>query len=266
VPAPWTQAFNVYFFTRNGVPFFRNVDLAAIEHVPLGSHPRYLGLRVRMLDPREDGLRSEAETDALYELQDQLERGLGDAYDAIYWGKTVGEGWTIFHFNVPPEPSIRGIPVPDPPAVADYPYQLHLAEDPDWTRYRDAYPNAFHENQIWNRTQQEELLEQGDRLAKRRRIDHTALFPSEETTDQARRALRRAGFRVGPTFRTDVPDDDKRFGLEFRRADRCDGTRPDEITAEILDCIEPCGGYYNGWGTFVKPHRGRSKPRLVSDL
>jgi hypothetical protein len=252
VPATWTPAFDFYFGTRNGVPFLESVDLAANDHIPLSSHPVRLRVRVRMHDPRDDGLRSPQETDALYEVDDRLRELLERECDAIYWGKTITDGWTYFSYQIPAGLEARDIGWPEDGIIAGYPTELSARSDPEWGGYRSAYPNTYQEHQMHNRAQQRELEEQGDCLAKRRRVNHLALFPSATSMEAAILLLKKAKFRIDDRFQTDVPDDAKRFGVEFHRTNRCDGRWPDAITAQILDCIEPSDGCYDGWGCFVK--------------
>lgn len=72
VAAPWTQHFDFYVAVDDGQPVSVVVDMAAIEHVPVASHPTVLLVRVPMKNPYPNGLRSDAEFDAMSAVEDVL--------------------------------------------------------------------------------------------------------------------------------------------------------------------------------------------------
>ena len=90
MPAPWSQAFDFYFCTLEGTVYSIGIDMAADDYAPLASHLVFALVRVAMNNPRDDGLRSAAESDALYELEDCVEKALGDDADGIRIGWRVG--------------------------------------------------------------------------------------------------------------------------------------------------------------------------------
>lgn len=100
-----------------------------------------------------------------------------------------------------------------------------------------------------NRALQTQLREMGDRLTKRRVIEHVALFPASASADIAARTLWSRRFTIDELK---GPDEAGSWALHFRRKDACDGDRPDAFTAEILDAIEPNDGVYDGWGCAVR--------------
>src|SRR5690348_5410852 len=101
--APWEQNFDFYEGTNGDARAIIRVDLAAAEHAPVASHPVRLQFRVKMLEPREDGLRSEQEADALFKLEDTFVEAIVTAQHAIYVGRMVSRGYTEFVFYAPPE-------------------------------------------------------------------------------------------------------------------------------------------------------------------
>jgi len=250
VGAPWTQHFDFYIAVNDGWPVSVVVDMAALEHAPLASHPTVMLLRVPMKDPYPNGLRSDAEFDALSRVEDVLVSALGSNTSAIYWGRQVHRGATDFMFQLEGEPG-PGLFERLRPflSVPDYTVEPKFRSDPEWELYTQHYPSAFHEHTMTNRALQEQLREMGDRLKRRRVIDHVALFPAATSADTAARTLRRRRFTIDEV---DGPDESGSWTLLFHRKDGCDGSRPDAFTAEILDAIQPSGGVYDRWGCAVR--------------
>ena len=245
----WEQDLEFYFLMVDGLPMSVVIDLAAAPYLPLRTHDTALQVRVPMHQPFPNGLRSDEEFDALSALEDDLVSA-AEQYGAIYWGRHIRGGRTDFFFQV------AGTPQPDLLTDLDttlrqrnYEAKMLHKHDPDWDRYRDSYPSPFLMHTISNRALQAELKAQGDRLEKRRPVDHSALFPGRAQAEDAARRLRRRRFRTGPALST---GEGSSHMLAFRRRDSCDGSRPDQITEEILDAIEPSGGTYDGWGCRVR--------------
>ena len=251
VPAPWSQAFDFYFCTIEGIVYSTGIDMAAGDHAPLGSHPIFAVVRVAMKNPQDDGLRSAEESEALFELEDRVTKTLANGVDAIQIGWRIGSGRSDFHFYLPQAGAKRFESLLGTVDWGGYDAKGRAADDSDWENYWSDYPGTFHRHTMQNRAVQLELAEQGDSLRKRRWIDHTALFPSRESAEESASRLKKARFRI---VGIDVDSDPlgEQVALMFRRKDSCAGMRPDEVTIEILDAIEPTGGIYDGWGCLIR--------------
>jgi hypothetical protein len=250
VAAPWTQHFDFYVAVEDGRPVSVVVDMAAIEHVPVASHPTVLLVRVPMKNPNPNGLRSDAEFDAMSTVEDVLVNALESNTSAIYWGRQIHRGVTDFMFQLEDEPGPALFERLRPfLSVPGYTVQPKLRMDPEWELYAGQYPSTYHEHTMTNRALQTQLREMGDRLTKRRVIDHVALFPEPGSADIAAQTLRRRRFRINEL---EGPDEAGAWVLHFQRKEACDGDRPDAFTAEILEAIEPNDGVYDGWGCAVR--------------
>ena len=203
-----------------------------------------------MKSPRDDGLRSTEEADAIFDYQDALVAAVEELADGILWGLRIFHGSTTFAFYLPAghprETGDRLRPIVEIPGYT--PEKLQFVNDPEWKFYSERYPDDFHRQCMRNREVQLVLEDAGDSLTKRRRIDHVALFATEQQARQAIAGLKRAKFR-GFEIATGDPAE---TALSFHRKNACDGTWPDAIMAEILDEIEPWGGRYDGWGCLAQ--------------
>src|SRR3954470_10511083 len=99
--ALWQENFDFYEGAAKTGRAFVSIDLAASAHVPLASHPVRLQFRVKMLKPREDGLRSAEEADALFALEDQVIEALHTRHEAIFVARLVAYGFSEFFLYVP---------------------------------------------------------------------------------------------------------------------------------------------------------------------
>jgi hypothetical protein len=248
---PW-QAYLDFYEARAGDDrAIVMLDLAARAHAPLASHPLRLQVRVKMRGPRDDGLRSSEEADALFALEDRLVESMSETAEAIFVGRVVSQGYTELFFYVP-RSGMREDRSPLAVVGDTSPYRLEwlIEEDAGWQRYDELFPNAYAMQTILNRRLVAQMVESGDQIAIARRIDHVVWFPSEKQARAAARKLRAIGFRLDPL---EAPSDDEAaWCLGLHRVDRCDGRRPDEFVSEILDAVLPLGGEYDGWGSPVQ--------------
>jgi regulator of RNase E activity RraB len=252
--ALWEPELDFYLAQIGDSPVSFVLDMAAARHAPLASHPLRAEVRVRMLSPRPDGLRDASELDALGEVEDQIAARLDDRLGALYVGRFVAKGYTTLVAYAPPAaagslPNLGQLVGP----LGPYAPEWRLEEDPEWKFYFEfLYPDTYSKQFMQNRRLVEVIAGHGDKLDEPRRIDHIALFASQERAEQAARQLRRSSFDVDrPELVLDEegrPQEPESWSLAFRRTDSVAQRRVDEICAEILDVIVPLDGIYDGWG------------------
>jgi len=247
MPAGWHQDFDLYLVDVDDRPATVVVDLAARAHAPVASHPLRLDVRVAMRTPRPDGLRDASELDALGDLESRLAAGLGRAVDAIYVGRAVFGGHTLFHYYLPAaarERLVELVALTGP--LGDYRPTCSVDDDPSWGVYRELLaPDPFTRAAMWNRRLLCWFREQGDRLEVARRIDHGAYFPDRARAERTAAALRGRGFTVDPLVE---PTQGAEWHVGFHREDDLDGGRPEHFCREILEIVLAEQGRYDGWG------------------
>jgi uncharacterized protein DUF695/regulator of ribonuclease activity B len=230
--ARWEPRFEFYFSDRDGCRFSTDVDLDARKHAPMESHPVVLRARVLMHDPRPDGLRSAAEAPALFAFEDRLVARLGEALDAVYVGRVVGDGRTEFLFYVP-----HSTETEPAAAVADLePYTISFTRvlDRSWLEYGELYPDDRQWHQIRDRRLLDTLEEKGDQPDVPRQVDHLVLFEDRPSAESAARILADRGFAF---FTDPVTERNGRFAVEFHRAETC---RPSDVQRFVEEILESC--------------------------
>jgi hypothetical protein len=242
----WKPNFDFYETRLDGQRALVRLDLGAVRYAPVATHPMRLQVRVKMLQPREDGLRSDGEADALFALEDKVAASLQARAQAIYVGRMVAQGFTELYFYLPfAAPAVTDGPLAIVGDVRPYALEWSAEKDSAWECYDRLFPDSHAMQAISNRGLQRVMAQQGDRLQVPRRVEHAALFGSQEAGEAARGALAKAGFQVTALQATPA----KAWNLQFSRAEACDGGNPDRFVFEILDLIEPLGGDYDGWGS-----------------
>ena len=253
--APWIPDFDFYEARMDDARVILALDLAARQIAPLKSHPYRLQIRVRMLQPRDDGLRSKDEASALFALEDRIAERLASETGAIQVGRVLHQGYTLFVFYLGVDAAARCSAELIAIVGNTAPYQLEwlTTEDVPWNYYHDfLWPDAYAHQTIMNRRLLAARAERGDCPEIVREVDHLAYFKDREQAGEAAKVLAGAGFRVDPVFRDDGRASELAWRLEFHRDDSLEGQRSDEIACQILDLILPLGGSYDGWGAVIE--------------
>ena len=248
MPKQWTENFDFYEARATKGRALVSLDLTAAEHAPVESHPVRVQFRVKMLQPREDGLRSAEEAETLFALEDKLVAAAQTKLDAIYVARAVAYGYSEFYFYVPATQldNAAGVLWDSKP----YDFEWHVEADPSWERYEQLFPDKFSYQHMMNRRVLQQLEAAGDDLSRAREVDHVAFFPGEAQAKAAAEDLAKAEFRV------DAPSapegDEDMWSLGFHRDDSLANGEADEMVDEVLELLEPHDGDYDGWGCGVQ--------------
>jgi hypothetical protein len=140
----WSPTFDFYDADFDGLRTSVFLDLEAWIHSPVATHPARLLVRVAMLHPRADGLRSEEEAEALFGVEDTVAERITQDLEAFYVGRLVAEGHLTFVFYLPNAHAARADAECGKIAgdVAPYSIAWSVAEDAAWAYYRELlYPD-----------------------------------------------------------------------------------------------------------------------------
>jgi len=98
-PGDWQS----YICKVNGELASVFVDLSLRNVAPISACPKLVWLWIRLIQPRADGLSSDAEFDALCDFDDDLEASIVSSGSCIYAGRITSKGRREFYFYVADE-------------------------------------------------------------------------------------------------------------------------------------------------------------------
>lgn len=237
-----TDQWDFFFLRVDDQPASIFVDLGLADEAPIGDFP-YLGyVRVAMLNPRADGLSSEAEFDALCALDNDLSAHIAADGAALYVGRNTSGGHRDFYFYAEDAEEFAQAAAA---AVALHPaYRCEIGSrpDPDWSVYFDFLsPSDDDRQRMVNRHLRTALEDRGDSLDEARPIDHRAYFPRRQAAAAFFDRVDRLGFRV--RLPKTIHDGD--YAVDFARDDS--PADMDEVTTALARLARELGGEYDGW-------------------
>lgn len=241
------EDWDVYLCQIDDQPAAVFVDLGRAESAPDPRRPWLLRVQVPLQIPRPDGLSDQEETEALYELEDELFAHVAQGLRACYVGRVTSQGRReLFYYGQ----SAEGFEPAVEKAAARFPqyaFTSRAHEDRDWDLYSDLlYPSDLDMQSIQNRRVVDHLTAEGDNLSQPREIVHWLYFPSEHARNQLVDQMEGEGFTTEP-FQTEKPDDEFSFGLRLVRRDSAALDLLDPLVADLFLRAQSCGGEYDGW-------------------
>lgn len=236
---------NFYALLVDDEPASIFVDLGVTKETQIADFPIMAYLRVRMNNPRPDGLSSQDEYDSLISLEKDVAEAAEHAGKYLYVGRNTSSGNRDFYFYTQNE-SIENFLEKAMKNWPSYEYQTGCRPDNEWSTYwRFLYPSPEDFQRIGNRDVVDRLLEQGDRIDEPRTIDHFAVFGSREARNIFVKHLAARGYAI--IGEADATNGE--FQVIFDRIDRPD--QIDDVTMDLFRAARDSGGEYDGWGCTI---------------
>ncbi|WP_261935496.1 DUF695 domain-containing protein [Sphingomonas bisphenolicum] len=236
---------NFYALLVDDEPASIFVDLGVTKETHIADFPIMAYSRVRMNNPRPDGLSSQDEYDSLISLEKDVAEAAERAGKHLYVGRNTSSGNRDFYFYTQNH-SIEDFLTKAMKKWPLYEYQTGHRPDEQWSTYwRFLYPSPEDFQRIGNRDVVDRLLEQGDRIEEPRTIDHFAVFGSQEDRNIFAEHLVAKGYAI--VRKTDAASGE--FQITFDMTDRPD--QIDEVTIDLFRAARDIGGEYDGWGCTI---------------
>jgi hypothetical protein len=233
-----------FWFTRldeHAISIF--VDLGIKSDVPIRGYAQLGFVRLQLQKPRPDGLSSSEEYPNLIQVEDALSASLCVDAKRLYVGRTTSLSGRVFYYYLQEPSDFASAVATAMSEFPDYQFKTGVQEDASWEFYRGfLYPPAEDLGRIGNRRVCSHLEEQGDDLAKPRKIDHFAYFSDSASKEAFLQYLLAEGFDV----ESDSEDSRGQFAVAFSRSDV--PQQIDEVTLPLFRQVNELGGEYDGWG------------------
>jgi hypothetical protein len=203
------------------------------------THPKWLGVRIPLQRPLDNGLAAAKEAPALNAFHDRLERELVIAADGLFVVRYVTDGCLFLGYYALAVPKRR-------PSMTDGYEPYHptpfIRDDPGWSIFFDNFaPDEFQTQLISNARVLQQLQSRGDSPSAKRRVDHAIVLPAGPVPTGLLERLRRSDYVIDGVHKRGADT-----VLSFSRED--DLTNDIELTSGPFELAKEFGGRYDGWG------------------
>lgn len=244
-----TDDWDFYFLRVDDKPASIYVDLGAYSSAPNPKMPHMAYVRLHMREPRDDGLSSQAEFDALITVEDALKAALVNT-ETEYVGRCTTNSCRDFFFYVSTPQAWPARVSTCMRSFVDYRYEADTREEPDWSSYFSyLYPSDADRQTIENRRVCEALERNGDKLSEPREIDHWAYFNDEESLNAYVAEARQLGFEVRAVSAPGGTHN--KHCAQLWRSDIPAFNSIDDVTLPLFNLATKNGGEYDGWESIV---------------
>jgi len=225
------------------------LDMERIESAPDQALPWLLSLELTMQAPREDGLSSQQEADALYTIEDELIEALDAALEHHYVGRLTFAGRRVLYSYVAQDASTEALLKALIPRHPEYELRYELRQDPQWLHYTQwLYPGERERAEMSNRRVVLKLKEYGDQLTVPRQVEHLILFATRARAESFMTEMGEHGFQgmIEPQ-----QQDDGAWAVQLHRVDPVELEHINEIVHTLSARAVLHDGIYDGWGCMV---------------
>ncbi|MBJ7409637.1 MAG: DUF695 domain-containing protein [Phenylobacterium sp.] len=126
----------------DGEPASIFLDMGIARSAPIAGFDRVVYLRVRMQNPRLNGLSSEEEYDTLIALEEALAASVEELGGTVYVGRNTSAGYRDLFFYTRDEAHFRSSASATMADFRQYDVEVGVRDDPHWSLYFDfLYPN-----------------------------------------------------------------------------------------------------------------------------
>ena len=226
------------------------VDLGLEASAPLHALPFMAYVRLRMREPRDDGLSSQEEFEMLKRIEVALESGLSGE-EVRYVGRNTSSGCRDFYFYVA-QPQLWHENVARVlSSFGEYEFDTGTRDDAAWLVYFNfLLPGPVDRQRIRNRRVCEVLESRGDPLIEARQLDHWSYFPDAAGADAYLAEVLALGFQL--RSRWSDGDGPRSHGVQVWRIDTPSFAEIDDVTQPLFEIAQGHRGAYDGWECAVE--------------
>ncbi len=207
----------------------------------------YVGfVKVKLKNPKDDGLVTQQESDDVGFIEDRLEMESLRWRSGKYIGRIISDGEVNFIYALKLDFEWSNT-VSEAMKHFDYKYEYGSKIDMEWEVYKNLlFPTVKEWQIITNHHACNSLKEQGDNLHVKRAIEHKVYFQDEKNRQEFLAHIEKENFikqkDMEVPFRGEIF-----YGLQFYRQDVPFYYDIDELTLKIIDIAQKYGGMYDGW-------------------
>lgn len=236
-----------YMKPLEGYPALISFNAGVADDVP---NPEFLYVgfvKVKLQNPKEDGLVTQDESDDVGFIEDRLEMESLRWRSGKYIGRIISQGEVNFIYYLKMDFEWNNTVVAAMKHFPEYTYEFGSRMDMEWEVYqRLLFPSVKEWQIIANHHACDSLKEQGDNLRMKRAIEHKAYFKSDEDRQNFKVLVESEGFQCQKEL--EVPfNNNIMFGVQFYRVDSPFYYDIDTLTLKIIEMSDTFAGMYDGW-------------------
>jgi len=209
-------------------------------------YPTIAYVKVKLKEPKSNGLLSKSEEDEIKYIEDKLEAALIKFRIGKYVGRVISNGYVTFLYYLQFTYNWQDMLNYALDEFESYEITTGFSEDSEWNYYNKLlFPNEKEWQIIQNHKACDALKLSGDNLEIPRVIEHKCFFKDESKKEELIKALNAQGFKIDK----EIVNKEGVKGIKFFRTDKPFYYDIDELTLQLIDMLNKYNAVYDGWET-----------------
>lgn len=244
IPDNWGS----YFANVNNKLASIALNLGLRSYVPMHDKPELLWVWVYLRMPKPNGLSESSEFQTISAIEDELEKRVSVACDAIEAGRITTDGRREFYFYGATDKGFRSAVSNAMGRFNRYKFDLDSQKDPEWNQYLNVlYPSDEDLEKIKNREVLEALMKHGDTLTPVRDVHHRIYFGSLEDRKWFASKARDLGYDIEDESEDRTHWPTHPFRLQITRDQSVTPDQIDNAVIELFRLAKQVNADYDGW-------------------
>jgi regulator of RNase E activity RraB len=237
---------NFYFSSIEGNTTSIALDFNLRESAPDPARPHLLRIKLRMLEPRSDGLSSSEEAQALWGLEDALSNQLHQVCNARFIARITGNNhreWLFYAASIDFADEVVSSTLQ---AFPGYRCTVAKTSDPGWRIFIDEiYPSEEEEQWILNRIVLDKMQEKGDKLDSTRDARHFIFFRDPEHRSTFRNSAHFLGYEMEDEWES--AESPYKFWICVSKTQEMTWRALHDDFIKLFHACRASSGTYDGW-------------------
>lgn len=247
----YQSTWDVYLTEEKNSPKSIVLDFGLYPIAPYKDCSNLITVSVKMNSPREDGLSSQKENDALYTIEDKLIERLSAVSKFIYVGRVTHNNYRTFYYYANQPINAPKLTAELATLFASYNITVNSTTDTHWNLYKNLYPTPLQFEKIQNTKVVQNLVNNGDNLSKPRDVFHWIYFQTDAQRARYISDIEKLNFTIVEKTE-DKENKDFPFILFIKRKDKVDLESVNTYAIQLYEIAVANGGKYDGWETSIE--------------
>ncbi|HFU76816.1 MAG TPA: DUF695 domain-containing protein [Arcobacter sp.] len=241
------EYWEVYMKPIEGYPTMVSFNAGVADEVPNPELMYVAFVKVKLHDPKENGLVTDEESNDVGFIEDRLELELLRWRSGKYIGRIISQGEVNFIYYLKMDFEWGDTVSAAMKHFPEYNYEFGSRMDIEWEVYQKLlFPTVAEWQIITNHHACNALKEKGDNLRIERAIEHKVYFKTDLERQNFKLKIKNEGFQCQKDF--EVPfNNETMLGVQFYRIDSPFFYNIDDLTMKIIEISTSCNGMYDGW-------------------
>ena len=251
VSAQETQVWNTYQAKQEKGVSSTNLRMDLIDQAPINGYDFLFYVKIKYRVTKESDFPIGNKLKKLYRIKDAIYDKMQSVVDSKYVGSFMYDGSRFEYYYVKDASDVESyIDKLFRNEFRGEKYEVFIKDDPSWDLYRNfLYPNDEIKNFMSNRDTVIQLKNAGDDVETPRKIDHYAVFTSQNDMNLFAAEVEKLSFTIDEKKQTsnkDFPHE-----IKFSRENSTTLENVMKFTTQLIELTKKYNGNYEGWETYV---------------